>query len=73
MALIVEQHVVADMYPVAAAAFVSGISAGMPVALNAKFVLRVNKFAPSSPSRIYSPSKILINERVYSIFEDGGS
>jgi hypothetical protein len=35
MALIVEQHVIADMYPVAAAAFVSGISAGMLVTLNA--------------------------------------
>jgi len=35
MALIVEQHVVADMYPVAAAAFVTGISAGMAIALNA--------------------------------------
>lgn len=34
MALIVEQHVVADMYPVSAAAQASGISAGMAVALN---------------------------------------
>ena len=35
MALIVEQHVVADMYPVSAAARTTGISAGMAVALNA--------------------------------------
>lgn len=35
MALIVEQHVVADMYPVSTAAGITGISAGMAVALNA--------------------------------------
>lgn len=35
MALIVEQHVVADMYQVSTAAGVTGISAGMAVALNA--------------------------------------
>ncbi|GAG50343.1 unnamed protein product, partial [marine sediment metagenome] len=35
MALIVEQHVIADMYPTSAAAQASGISAGMAIALNA--------------------------------------